>query len=146
MSTLCLIACAAKKLNRPAPARDLYTSPLFRLHYAYAQRKLKVVPYILSAKHGVVAASDIIEPYDQTLNDMATAEVFYWAKEVAIDVARLHREHPFERLVILAGKRYYELLLGELEDLLPSSIRIETPFSGLTIGKRLQALQQALSV
>jgi hypothetical protein len=36
MATVVLISCVKKKLDHAAPAKDLYTSPLFRLSWKYA--------------------------------------------------------------------------------------------------------------
>lgn len=48
-----VVGCVATKLDRPAPAKDLYVSPLFarRRRYAEAIGDLWV---IFSAKHGIV--------------------------------------------------------------------------------------------
>lgn len=64
---LVVIACGADTLNRPAPARELYTSPHFRhalrAAEAYAGRTESAVR-ILSAKHGLLALDTIVTPYD----------------------------------------------------------------------------------
>ncbi|MGV7400402.1 DUF6884 domain-containing protein [Mycobacterium kansasii] len=64
---LVVIACGADKLDRPAPARELYTSHHFRhalrAAHAYASRTESAVR-ILSAKHGLLALDTIVTPYD----------------------------------------------------------------------------------
>ncbi|MGV7772994.1 DUF6884 domain-containing protein [Mycobacterium kansasii] len=66
---LVVIACGAAKLNRPAPARELYTSPHFRhalrAAEAYAGCTESAVR-ILSAKHGLLGLEldTIVTPYD----------------------------------------------------------------------------------
>lgn len=64
---LVVIACGADKLNRPAPARELYTSPHFRhvlrAAEAYAGCTESAVR-ILSAKHGLLGLDTIVTPYD----------------------------------------------------------------------------------
>lgn len=77
-STVALVACAAAKLDHPAPAKDLYVSSLFRKSRAYAERNADAW-YILSAKHGLVSPAATIEPYDLTLNSMAIADGRRWA-------------------------------------------------------------------
>jgi len=63
-----VVACGAKKLDRPASARLLYVGPYFRACLAYA---LTLAPakrvWILSAKYGLVGLNDVIEPYDKKL-------------------------------------------------------------------------------
>ena len=49
-----LVACVAAKLDRPAPARDLYTSPWFQKARAYVERQGGQW-FVLSAKHGLIA-------------------------------------------------------------------------------------------
>ena len=58
-----LVGCSATKLKHAAPARELYTSALFRAAYAYAETTCAAV-LIVSAFHGVVAPKAVIRPYD----------------------------------------------------------------------------------
>lgn len=64
---LVVIACGADKLDRPAPACELYTSPHFRhalrAAQAYAGRTESDVR-ILSVKHGLLELHTIVTPYD----------------------------------------------------------------------------------
>src|SRR3546814_861850 len=53
-SPVFLVACVAAKLDRPAPARDLYASPWFQKARAYVERQGGAW-FILSAKHGLTA-------------------------------------------------------------------------------------------
>ena len=48
-----LVSCVKSRRPEPAPARDLYTSPLFRAMRRYAESHADAW-YILSAKHGLV--------------------------------------------------------------------------------------------
>lgn len=61
-----LVGCASQKLRRPAPARELYVSPLFKKASAYAEQACDRW-YVLSAKHGLVHPDAIFEPYDMKL-------------------------------------------------------------------------------
>jgi hypothetical protein len=58
--------CAARKLDRPAPARELYVSQLFEKASAYATAA-RDRRYVLSAKHGLVQPDTVLEPYDVRL-------------------------------------------------------------------------------
>src|SRR5690606_13413659 len=51
--TIALVSCVSSKEPHAAPARDLYTSALFRKARAYAERNADAW-YILSAKYGLV--------------------------------------------------------------------------------------------
>jgi hypothetical protein len=48
-----LVSCVKDKLDHPAPAKDLYTSDLFRKARGYAER-VGVPWFILSSEHGLV--------------------------------------------------------------------------------------------
>lgn len=62
MSRVVLIGCVATKGREPAPARDLYTSPLFRRRREYAEASGH--PWaILSALHGVIDPDQVVWPY-----------------------------------------------------------------------------------
>ena len=60
-----LVSCVKSKQDSPAPAGDLYTSPLFRSFRRYAEANADVW-YVLSAEHGllhaVTAATAIRQP------------------------------------------------------------------------------------
>lgn len=60
---LILLACSKAKLDHPAPAAELYQGGIFKKGLEYA-RLIGATAYILSAKHGWIALTDVIEPYD----------------------------------------------------------------------------------
>lgn len=65
---LLLMACSGLKLDRPAPALELYRGVMyesFRKHVAATARPHVI---ILSALHGFLSASSVIEPYDVRMN------------------------------------------------------------------------------
>lgn len=51
--TVGLVGCTSQKLKRPAPARELYVSSLFKKASAFAERSCDRW-YVLSAKHGLL--------------------------------------------------------------------------------------------
>ncbi|WP_437601932.1 DUF6884 domain-containing protein [Sorangium sp. So ce590] len=61
-----LVGSPASKQKHPAPARELYTSALFRAAYDYAERTCDAV-LIVSAFYGAVAPKAVIRPYDRSL-------------------------------------------------------------------------------
>ena len=127
-----LVGCAATKLDRPAPARDLYTSQLFRKASAYAEATCDRW-YILSAKHGLIRPDEVIEPYDMTLgaNDQRWADVV--RKQLADELADI----PGVTLVALAGVRYQTVLR-------PCQWPFQIPMKGLGIGQQLGYLTSRL--
>lgn len=71
MSTLHVVPCGAAKLDRPAPAAQLYSSAHFQLTLAAARAAAgdDAGVRILSAQHGLVALDDVLAPYDVTMTD-----------------------------------------------------------------------------
>lgn len=133
-----LIACVAAKRPSPAPARDLYTSPLFLKASAYVQARCDRW-YILSALHGVICPDKVIEPYDVTLNRMTWSERLDCSKRVLAD---LQQQVPSpSHFVILAGDRYRAELLAPLR---AAGHEMELPMKGLKIGRPLSWLKSAL--
>lgn len=78
---LILIACVKQKLAHPAPARDLYTSDLFRKGREYAERA-GVPWFVSSAKHGLVAPDQELEPYELHLAKTSAAYRDSWGARV----------------------------------------------------------------
>jgi hypothetical protein len=133
---LVLISCVKSKMARPAPARCLYTSTLFRgardLAEAQGARWL-----LLSSQYGLVAPDAVIAPYDYTLNNLKTDEREAWADKV---LERLLPEAAgFRRVVMFAGFYYREFLMTPLKQ---RGIIVEIPMEHLTIGKQLAWLAQ----
>lgn len=141
-----LISCSSAKLAHPAPARDLYCSPLFRLSLAYAQTTCTAV-YVLSALHGLVSLDTIIAPYNRRMGGKAERDA--WSRRVASGLIAKHgRDVAY---LVLAGADYAEPLASALRThdghrggawhgVDPSLIH--TPLSGMAMGVRLRWLSQ----
>jgi hypothetical protein len=76
-----LVGCVKLKLDRAAPARELYVSPLWRRRREYAERRGGEW-LILSAKHGLVDPERRIAPYDLALSDLSADERRKWGGRV----------------------------------------------------------------
>jgi hypothetical protein len=152
---IALVSCGASKLDRPAPARELYTSNLFRLSAAYAERFFDAW-YVLSAFHDLVDPDTELRPYDRSLRDMRMNEREGWGHRVA---SRLAHAEPGVRASKrpgsgrLIGERHgsYDattsitLLGGSVyADAMGFYVACEQPLAGLSIGKRMQSLKRAL--
>jgi hypothetical protein len=145
------VACSALKLDRPARAADLYTSPLFRLSVRWLTEKWGAHRwYVLSARHGLVAPETVLEPYDQTLAKSSKAERAAWGEMVAEQVYREWRKSGSEWLMqVLAGKSYCDPLDRALHAKVNprtviSHLGFDEPLRGKTIGGRLQWLSEKL--
>jgi hypothetical protein len=141
MTTIGLVGCAAAKLSCPAPARDLYTSQLFRKASAYAEANSDHW-YILSAKHGLVHPDTELEPYDVKLGDAKTGPAIWeWATRVhdQLETELWRLGVPLAELLVLAGEQYRTFLrLGNW----PARV----PMEGLGIGQQLGYLTQELTL
>lgn len=96
------ISCVKTKRSSRCMAKDMYISPLFKKAYQYA---LKFVPedkiYILSAKYGLIHSSQMIDPYEKTLNAERDKERKVWAYNVIQQMKA--KGVPFDASVMLLG-------------------------------------------
>ena len=121
------------------PAQVLYNSPLFNKSATVA-RLMGDRWYILSAKHGLLSPSQVIEPYDETLNEMPKSERLRWAEGVLAHLLTLTKCQ--DTVVFLAGKRYREFIAPELQR---EGYSVDIPMEGMAIGKQLSWLNRAIT-
>lgn len=71
--TLLVVPCSGAKLDRPAPAGELYRGTLTTMGLAAARRiehgHVNVTTSILSALHGLLDLEAVVEPYDLKMNE-----------------------------------------------------------------------------
>jgi hypothetical protein len=134
-----LLGCGARKLDRPAEARDLYTGPLFVKARRYAEAQ--ACPwFVLSAKHGLVEPGRVLLPYDLALSDMTDEQRAAWASGVRFSL--WSRNLLGGSVVEVHAGRDYVAPLRPLVDV------VADPLRGLPVGRRLawydrQAREQA---
>ena len=146
-----LVGCGKSKLAHAAPAKDLYTGPLFKKAMAYAEL-VGDEWYILSAKHGLIHPDVVIEPYNETVTGKRQKErkQFYICLRNQIS-ALLDWTHEngenfrceAVRFVCLAGEPYlgcFDIDLCRIRKF----CTIEKPLEGMGIGKRIQFLGAAM--
>jgi hypothetical protein len=132
--TVVLVGCVAAKLDRPAPARDLYTSPLFRFRRAHAERS--GLPWlILSAEHGLVEPERVVAPYDTALASLPAARRAGWGESVAAELERRFGDLGGLAFEVHAGADYVEAIRPPLRRRGASVI---VPLRGMAIGEQLQ--------
>lgn len=136
MAKIALISCVSKKVNYPAPAKDLYDSTLFKFCYSYATSLHPDKIFILSAKYGLVPTDKIIAPYNLTLNTMKTKEIQEWSRGVLCDLNQ-YTDIDNDHFLFLAGEKYRRYLL-------PFIKHYEIPMQRLKIGEQLSWLKQRL--
>lgn len=137
--TIVLVACSKKKGAGAAPAEDLYTSPLFRKARRYAELHGDRW-FIISALHGLTEPKQVIKPYNVTLKSFRKREREQWAHCHVL--SRLpKRAAAGSRIIILAGRAYYEQLESELKR---RGYQVEIPMRGLDIYAMLRFLNKEL--
>ncbi len=133
---LVLVSCVKSKLPHSAPARELYTSALFR-----KSRDLVETTgarwFILSSQYGLVAPDEVIAPYEFTLNSLGNTDRETWAAKVLEKLLPI--ADGYRRVVFLAGARYREFLI---EPLRKRGLIVETPMEHLRRGEQLAWLSE----
>jgi hypothetical protein len=130
--TLYLVSCVSVKLAHPAPAEELYASSWFKKARAYVAASCGAWR-ILSAKHGILKPTDVIGPYDLTLNSIDVAARRAWAKVVLESLDLGHGD----RVELLAGQRYREFIIPGLR---ARHVQVNVPMAGLGFGAQLRWL------
>jgi cytoplasmic iron level regulating protein YaaA (DUF328/UPF0246 family) len=128
MKPLYLIACSAAKLDRTAPAADLYQGQAFKLAMRAAARAGADI-VILSALHGALFPDLLIAPYNLTLSQMTAQQRRKWAANVRHGLSEYHGRE----IVVLAGKHYAAAVEGW-----PN---VSRPLTGQGIGQQLHTLK-----
>ena len=123
-----LVACAKRKHDAPAPARDLYLGRTFRAARRYAERQGDWW-FILSAKHGLLEPDTVVAPYDMALGDLSASERRAWGHRVVdrLDVTR------GDHVIILAGREYTDPIVPLLDR---RGLEILIPLAGKNHGER----------
>ena len=132
MKKIVLISCVSKKLEKPSTAEDLYISPLFKKNLQYAKSLNPDQIFILSAKYGLLNLTEIIEPYNKTLNTMKISEIKEWANLVKSQLSKV-TDLKNDEFTFLAGINYRKFLIPHLTS-------YKVPMEGMKIGKQLQWL------
>ena len=139
MSHVGLVSCASKKHPIAAQAKDLYRSALFAKSREFVEQRCDSW-FILSAKHGLVEPSEVLESYEETLNTKSREERDEWAERVWRSLRQRLRQD--DHVTILAGKRYRERLVPLLA---AHGCHVDVPMQGLGIGRQLQWLSRRLA-
>ncbi|MFD6941333.1 DUF6884 domain-containing protein [Streptomyces goshikiensis] len=125
-----VIPCAAKKLDRPAPAGELFIGSYYRACRAAADALTANggTVLILSTKYGLVTPGQILKPYEMTLGDRGAAGGLLMEAQA--------------RKLGLADSRDVTVLAGGAYAALARTVwpKAETPLVGLRIGQQLARL------
>jgi hypothetical protein len=129
LKTVGLVAFSGCKLGRPAPAREMCVSLLFKLSCQYAARRYDCW-FVLSAQGGLLHPNEEVEPCEERPEHGWGK----WSRQVAWQLARFARGHV---RYVLAPEAYVT----------PLSQRIEVclPFHGMLTDARLAFLRRELA-
>lgn len=138
-----LVGCTKSKLDRPAPAAELYSpSTMFRGRRGYVESTCDRW-FILSANHGVVAPDEVLDPYDVTLVGTSRLTKRQWTNRVLDELEeRLGQVRQLE-FKIHAGHDYWGF--GLVEGLTVRGATVEIPTRGLGQGQQLAFYRKAAS-
>jgi hypothetical protein len=130
---LILVSCATTKGDDPAPARELYVSPLFRKSRAYAERTGRPW-FILSAEYGLLTPDQVIAPYERYLPATPPSYRSAWGRWVAERLDLLAGPLAGRVVEIHAGSAYVDAVAGHLT---AKGAEIVDRLHGLSQGDRL---------
>lgn len=136
MANIVLLSCTKSKLDKPAPAKDMYSpSPMFQKTKAYGETLKPDKMFILSAKYGLLPMDKQIEPYDLTLKTMKKDEKDKWGEMVKQQMGKVGVNPQSDKFTFLTGSEY----MKPLEEFIPEG-NIEKPMEGKRMGERLSWL------
>lgn len=142
MRHLFILSCGARKRETAEPAHALYTGSYFRycLKYARLNAGLENI-YILSALHGLIPSTRVIEPYDVPMKRASTSERGM-RRERTKEVEALST--ALAALGLTAGDKITALMSGAYLDLLRAAkppCPVDAPIAGLQVGRALHHLR-----
>lgn len=130
-----LVGCVKQKRRSAAPARDLYTSTLFKGRRTAVEATCDEW-FVLSALHGLVRPDERLDPYDKTLNSLGHAERRRWSTNVLRDLETHLGALQGIHFELHAGATYLEF--GLRDGLLRRGATVSWPTRGLAMGQQLQ--------
>jgi hypothetical protein len=130
---LVLVGCVKRKLSHAAPAQDLYDSPLFRKERTYAEAS-GAPWFILSAQHGLVAPTEVLDPYELRLSKTSREYRRTWGQRVVDQLADQYGDVAGRVIEIHAGASYADAIGERLRS---AGAAVVEPIRGLTMGQRL---------
>lgn len=131
---LVLVGCVAQKRSAASPAKDLYTSPLWKKRRRYAE-STDMPWFVLSAEHGLLDPEAIIESYDRYMERENRSYREEWSRVAANDVLKECRAKGLGAVEVHAGAAYLEH--GLISTLRRSGIDVLWPLKGHRIGEQL---------
>ena len=144
---LVIVPCGAQKIWDRKPhagkiaAKEAYSSLFFKVNREYAQT-FGTEWRILSAKYGIMHPDQLVENYDCKFDDSYLDRRNWWKLEGMVRQARALPH--FERIVLLGGKLYREIMRKVFLGIyLPK--QISEPFAGCNLLATIRDVQVAIA-
>lgn len=128
-----LVGCVRSKLPHPAPAKDLYLSPLFRSARTHAEASGRPW-FILSAEHGLIYPDEVTAPYERPLATQPVKMRRAWGAKVVEQLETRFGDLHDKTFEVHAGSAYVDAIR---DGLLARGAHVEEPLRGLPLGQRL---------
>lgn len=133
---IAVISCTKLKQEYDCEAKEMYMpSSLFSKAREYVKDGEYDAWFILSAKYGLLLPTEIISPYDQTLNNMKANEIKEWSQNVYSELIKYKPTY----IDFYAGEKYRKYLIPLLES---NGVICNIPLKGLGIGQQMQFYNQ----
>lgn len=138
---LILVPCSSQKAEERCQSQDLYTSQYFKSCRAYAEA-YAYKWFILSAKYGIIAPDQQIDPYDLKLSSLSAPEIANWALKIFDNIRRIRHARDCS-IIIVGGAIYRKRLVPYLRGY---GYDVSVPFEGLGIGEQIQTMNNLASI
>jgi cytoplasmic iron level regulating protein YaaA (DUF328/UPF0246 family) len=126
-----------KEVSGRVPAKDLYTSPVFKGDAWICREKHADLWFIISSDYGIISPSDVVYSYEVAIEDMNSEEKLKWTSKVYEQLKKLLPRGA--DVVILAGKSYREDIIPFLKE---RGFSVDVPMEHVKQGKRLGWLRE----
>ena len=138
-STLALVSDSStmRASRHRVEASRLYTSPMFKLASAYAERVYGSMHWgILSAHYGLLRPWEWLEPVaTRPMDQLSPSERVAWARSIAARFRAGEYLEDVRRVVLLTGRTYADPLIPHLEAM---GVEIGQPLKGLQFSRQFQ--------
>lgn len=129
------LSCGKTKASHTCEAEKMYQGELFKKSYEYAKSLQPRKIYILSAKYNVLELTDIISPYELTLNSMSKLEQKKWAYKCYQQLQQKGCNFN-EEAIFLCGENYRKYLSQVFAN-------AKAPLKGVSFGNQLKFYKKA---
>lgn len=129
---LLLMPCSGMKLDFAAPASTLYTGVMWQSLRANWQGRTRLT--ILSAKHGIVLPHELIEPYEQRLDQASVEDLLANLNPHVERTLKAIEGAHIVRVLVAGGKLYRQVLLAIVAQLKARNVIGEDVLVEQTVG------------